>query len=112
VIDPQINHPGEAWGALSGPAHNGSPATIKLLSLSFKGLSWVRGDLVLGEMLHLAAKMGVFTDSELAWARYQVTWAQGYHLPAPPNDLDREKNSLYFHATVQFAACNPYQHKK
>jgi hypothetical protein len=54
----------------------------------------------------------VFLDSELAWAGYQVAWAQGYNVKGPPKTNDREKNSDYFHNTLQFAACSPNQIKK
>ncbi len=109
AIDPTITHPAEAWGALS--TNPGNPATIKVLAMPFGGHSWTRGDLILGEVLHLAAKKGVYSDSDLAWAGYQVTWGQGYRLQSPPITGETEANSRYFHNQVQFAACNPYQRK-
>jgi hypothetical protein len=113
VVDADVGkegHSGEAHGAIS--ANN---ATMRVASISFaegEVASAARGSLVLGETLHFAAKHGVFLDSELAWAGYQVAWAQGYNVKGPPKTNDREKNSDYFHNTLQFAACSPNQIKK
>ncbi|HEX5602417.1 MAG TPA: DUF4214 domain-containing protein [Pyrinomonadaceae bacterium] len=113
VVDAAVgmrSHRAEAHGAISG-----NNATLKVASISFaegEVMSAARGDIVLGETVHFAAKQGVFTDSELAWAGYQVAWAQGYTVAPPPATNDSEINSNYFHNTLQFAACNPYQRKK
>jgi YD repeat-containing protein len=113
VVDTEVgrrSHSAEAHGAISG-----NSATLRVASISFaegEVMSAARGDIVLAETLHFAAKQGVFLDSELAWAGYQVAWAQGYSVAPPPATNDREKNSNYFHNTLQFAACNPYQKKK
>ena len=109
VLDSTIENPGEAWGAVSS-----NSATMKFLSLSFAPASpsWYRGDFMLAEVLHHAARIGVFLDRELAWAGYQVAWAQGHRVAPPPTTNDRMANSNYFHNTLQFVACNPYQEKK
>jgi len=89
---------------------NFNSATLRVASISFaeeEVMSAARGNLVLAETLHFAAKQRVFTDSELAWAGYQVAWVQGYSVAPPPATNDTEKNSNYFHNMLQFAACNP-----
>lgn len=105
-VKPDLEDPGQAWGALSN-----QNANIVLKTISFTGFSWVRGFEILHETLHLAAGKGVFLDSELARAGYQVAWAQGYTVNPPPPTDDRHANSYYFD-NLLFKACNPYQRKK
>lgn len=105
-IESDLGDPGQAWGALSH-----GTANIVMKHIAFNGLSWVRGFEMLHETLHLAAGQGVFLDSELARAGYQVAWAQGYTVNPPPLTNDREANSYYFDDLL-FKACNPNQRKK
>jgi len=94
VVDPEVgrrSHSAEAHGAISG-----NSATLRVASISFaegKVMSAARGQIVLAETLHFAAKQGVFLDSELAWAGSQVAWGQGYSVAPPPATNDTENNS-------------------
>ena len=83
------------------------------------------GRIVIHELLHVGSSAaGQFSHWDMFKAGYSVAQNLGLKLGTrnptdlilcvapPPATNDTEKNSNYFHNTLQFAACNPYQNKK
>ena len=90
--------PGQGASAFAYGSIAGGDAKVTL-DISFGGFSFVRGLLVLHEVIHEAsgAKGQLYSDRELALAAYQVETAQGYKdVPKPAGRYDVPLNSQYY----------------